>query len=65
MTVNPVYDLLVEAMDCVDRLALLDSPALIRDAIERCHVAVELPEWLPQFAALVDAMRAVEKRFAD
>ncbi|MDG4605621.1 MAG: hypothetical protein P9D89_06010 [Candidatus Contendobacter sp.] len=64
MTVNPVYDLLVEAMDCVDRLALLDSPALIRDAIERCR-EVGLPEWLPQFAALVDAMRAVEKRFAD
>lgn len=53
---NPVYDLLVEAMDCADRLALGDSAALLHDAIERAGEVVELPHWLPQFAALIEAM---------
>jgi hypothetical protein len=52
---NPVYELLVEALDCADRLTLVDGAALLHDAIERCHF-LELPEWLPQFAALVKAM---------
>lgn len=55
---NPVYDLLVEALDCADRLALADGAALLHDAIERCRAVAELPDWLPQFAALVKAMDA-------
>lgn len=65
MTVNPVYELLVEAMDCADRLALGDGAALLHDAMARAGKVAELPDWLPQFAALVKAMRATGIRFAD
>jgi hypothetical protein len=47
--VNPVYDLLVEALDCADRLALSDGSRLLGDAIERAYEVIELPDWLPQF----------------
>lgn len=53
---NPIYELLVEALDCADRLTLTDGAALLHDAIERCRI-VELPDWLPQFAALIEAMK--------
>ena len=52
--VNPVYDLLVEAMDCADRLALADGSRLLGDAIERAYEVIELPGWLPQFETLVE-----------
>jgi hypothetical protein len=55
-TVNPVYDLLVEALDCADRLALADGSLLLGDAIERAYEVIELPDWLPQFETLVEAM---------
>lgn len=53
---NPVYDLLVEALDCSDRLALADGSRCLGDAIERAYEVIELPGWLPQFEALVEAM---------
>ena len=53
---NPVYDLLVEALDCADRLALADGHRLIVEAIERAYEVIELPDWLPQFETLVEAM---------
>ena len=53
---NPVYDLLVEALDCADRLALADGSRLLGDAIERACEVIELPDWLPQFETLVEAM---------
>lgn len=53
---NPVYDLLVEALDCADRLALADGSLCLGDAIERAYEVIELPDWLPQFETLVEAM---------
>ena len=56
VTVNPIYDLMVEALICADSLALGDgTDALLHDAVERCRF-LGLPEWLPQFVALVEAM---------
>ncbi|TXI76863.1 MAG: hypothetical protein E6Q44_14805 [Flavobacteriales bacterium] len=55
-TVNPVYDLLVEALDCADRLALADGSRWLGDAIARAYEVIELPDWLPQFETLVEAM---------
>lgn len=55
MTVNPVYELMVESLICADCLALGDGAALIHAAIERCRFS-GLPEWTPQFVALVEAM---------
>ncbi len=53
---NPIYDLLVEAPDCADRLALADGSRLLVDAIERAYEVVELPDWLSQFEAMIEAM---------
>ncbi|MFZ1830530.1 MAG: hypothetical protein WAW42_17575 [Candidatus Competibacteraceae bacterium] len=53
---NPVYELLVEAMDCADRLALADGSRLLEDAVNSVHEVIELPGWLPQFETLVEAM---------
>lgn len=52
---NPVYDLLVEALDCSDRLPM-DSQACLAEAIHRTYEVIELPDWLPQFEALISAM---------
>ncbi len=53
---NPVYDLLVECMDCADQLTLADHNGLLHDAIERAYEVIELPDWLPQFESLIAAM---------
>lgn len=58
MTANPIYELLVEALDCADRLALGDGSRWLADAMNSAYKVAELPEWLPQFIALVEAMRA-------
>lgn len=55
-TVNPVYDLLVEALDCADRLALADGSRWLDDAVNSAYEVIELPDWLPQFEDLVEAM---------
>lgn len=55
-TVNPVYDLLVEALDCADRLALADGSRWLGDAVNSAREVIELPDWLPQFETLVSAM---------
>jgi len=55
-TVNPVYDLLVEALDCADRLALADGSRWLGDAVSSAYEVIELPDWLPQFETLVEAM---------
>jgi hypothetical protein len=52
---NPVYDLLVEALDCSDRLPM-DSQACLAEAIHRAYEVIELPHWLPEFEMLVAAM---------
>ncbi len=57
---NPVYDLLVEALDCADRLALADGSRWLGDAIARAYEVIELPDWLPQFETLVEAMGKAE-----
>lgn len=53
---NPVYDLLVEALDCADRLALADGSRWLDDAVNSAYEVIELPDWLPQFEDLVEAM---------
>ncbi len=53
---NPVYDLLVEALDCADRLALADGSRWLDDAVNSAYEVIELPDWLPQFETLVEAM---------
>ena len=52
---NPVYDLMVEALICADSLALGDGAALLHAALARCRFS-GLPEWTPELAALVEAM---------
>ena len=54
--VNPVYDLLVEALACADKLAVADGSRWLGDAVNRAYEAVELPDWLPKFETLVEAM---------
>lgn len=57
MEPNPIYDLLVEALDCADRLPFAgEASPLLVDAIHRTGQVVERPNWLPQFEALVKAM---------
>lgn len=53
---NPVYDLLVEALDCADRLAFADGSDWLGDAVNSAYEVIELPDWLPQFETLVEAM---------
>lgn len=53
---NPVYDILVEALDCADRLAFADVSRLLGDAVNSAYEVIELPDWLPQFECLVEAM---------
>ncbi|HUM95948.1 MAG TPA: hypothetical protein PLU26_15990 [Candidatus Competibacter sp.] len=55
MNGNPIYSLFIEAMDTADRLPL-DPRASLEDATERARAIIDLPDWLPAFESLINAM---------
>lgn len=63
--VNPVYELFTEATDCADRLTVADGASLLADAVARAREVIELPDWLPQFCALVEAMSEPDTAIAE
>ncbi|MBK8184347.1 MAG: hypothetical protein IPK63_16295 [Candidatus Competibacteraceae bacterium] len=56
MNDNPAYDLLVDALDCAERLTWCDPPTVLAEAINRAYEVIELPDWLPEFEQLIAAM---------
>lgn len=60
MNDNPVYDLLVDALDCAERLTWCDPPTVLAEAINRAFEVIELPAWLPEFEQLIAAMAKSE-----
>ena len=60
MNDNPAYDLLVDALDCAERLTWCDPPTVLAEAINRAYEVIELPAWLPEFEQLIAAMAKSE-----
>ena len=56
MNDNPAYDLLVDALDCAERLTWCDPPTVLAEAINRAFEVIELPDWLPEFEQLIAAV---------